>query len=75
MALAERELLDAKLELATSKRERTAIREAGLEFAKDREAQIARRVEMGDLANDATLKAKAHRLRANIDLQLEKQEG
>ena len=72
VTVAERELLDARLELATTKRDRIKIREAALKLSEERESQIAKRADQGELSPDAVLKAKSIRLRAEIDLHLEK---
>ena len=71
---AERELLEAKLESATTKQERIAIREAALKLARERELRVSRRVEQGDLSPGSVLRAKADRLRADIDLHLERRQ-
>lgn len=70
--VAERELLDARLELAATQTQRIAILESQLELARNLETQVARSVDHGHLDPPSLLRAKADRLQAEIELLREK---
>lgn len=69
---AERELLDAKLDSATTRGERIAIRESQLKLAQLRERKVAKLVEFADGSPRDLMTAKANRLTAQIQLLREK---
>lgn len=69
---AERALLDAKLDSATTPAERITILELQLKLAQTQEQKIARLVEVADVSPSDLMTAKASRLTAHIQLLREK---
>lgn len=73
LVAAERLLLDARLDSATTVRERIAIMESQLQLATHRENMVAKRVENAELSPSDLMTAKASRLTAQIALLRERQ--
>jgi outer membrane protein TolC len=72
VALASSELLDAELDMAQSKAERIAIREKMVENLKEQEKMVEARNQAGMSRPGEMLRARAGRLKAEIDLLREK---
>jgi len=70
---AERDLLDARLESATTRQERIEIREAQLDLATQQEAKINKLTALGVVSPKDSKTAKVNRLNAEIELLREKQ--
>lgn len=69
---ADRAVLDAELELATTKAERVRIREAMLKTATTLEMTVSELAKAAETTQADVLRARANRLRAEADLALER---